>query len=223
MRITVLGGSGYAGSHLVREAARRGHDVTALSRSVPPERVDGVDYRELDVLEPGAELASFVRADALLDALSPRGVLDGRLESVRRDIAEAARHTGVRYGVIGGAGCLRTADDGPRVMDTAEYPAHFKHEAEEVARSLAHLRGTDAEVDWFFVSPPPAFGSTMHGPPRSGPDLPVARTGRYRLGGDVVVRDAAGVSTISAADLAVAVLDEVENPRHHRVRFTVAY
>ncbi len=223
MRITVLGASGYVGAHLVREAASRGHEVTGLCRTTPDQPVPGATYRRLDILEPGAELATCVRAEALLDALSPRRELGGRLEAVRRDLAEAARRTGVRYGVIGGSGCLGMTDAGPRYLDTPEFPARFRAESEEVARTLEHLRGASEDVDWFVVSPPPAFGSPTHGPSVPQPDAPAVRTGRYRLGHDTVLRDANGVSAISPADLACAVLDEVERPRHHRQRFTVAY
>ena len=223
MRITVLGASGYVGAHLVREVVSRGHEVVGLGRTEPADPVPGATYRRVDILEPGAELATCVRAEAILDALSPRGELDGRLEEVRRDLAEAVRRTGVRYGVIGGAGCLRLDEDGPRVMDSPRFPAPFLAESAEVARTLDHLRRTSEDVDWFFVSPPPSFGSPAHGPAAPLPDAPTTRTGRYRLGLDVVVRDADGVSAVSPADLAVAVLDELERPRHHRRRFTVAY
>jgi len=52
---------------------------------------------------------------------------------------------------------------------------------------------------------------------------PGERTGEYRDGGDVIVTDAEGESFISGADLAVAVLDEIESPKHPRGRFTVGY
>lgn len=43
-RITVLGGTGYAGAHIVRIAAERGHEVVSFSRSEPASdaRVSGV-------------------------------------------------------------------------------------------------------------------------------------------------------------------------------------
>ena len=49
------------------------------------------------------------------------------------------------------------------------------------------------------------------------------RTGDYRTGDDDLILDAEGASRISAADLAVAIVDEVENPTHPRRRFTVGY
>ena len=52
---------------------------------------------------------------------------------------------------------------------------------------------------------------------------PGERTGTYRDGGDVVVTDDEGESFISGADLAVAVVDEIEDPKHLRERFTVGY
>jgi putative NADH-flavin reductase len=65
-------------------------------------------------------------------------------------------------------------------------------------------------VDWAYLSPPALLE-------------PGERTGSYRLGRDELLADAAGNSTISIEDFAVALLDEAERPQHHRTRFTVAY
>ena len=78
---------------------------------------------------------------------------------------------------------------------------------------LDTLKRTPDAVDWFYVSPPQEFGSWV----------PAPDTGSYRLGGDVLLRDAEGRSVISAADLARAVVDEIEKPAHRRARFTVAH
>src|SRR3546814_13242114 len=75
------------------------------------------------------------------------------------------------------------------------------------------MGGSPQGVGWFLVSPAIVFGS----------HAPGDATGHYRVGGYVVLRDDNGVSAISGADLAVAVVDEVEKPVHHRQRFTVAY
>ncbi len=79
--------------------------------------------------------------------------------------------------------------------------------------SLALLEGADAGLDWFFVHPAEVFGPWAEG----------ERTGHYRDGGDVLVRDGEGKSYISGADFAVAVVDEIEQGNHHRERFTVGY
>jgi putative NADH-flavin reductase len=52
---------------------------------------------------------------------------------------------------------------------------------------------------------------------------PGEKTGRYRFGKDSPVTDASGASTISEGDLAHAIIDEIEAPRHIRQRFTIAY
>ena len=75
------------------------------------------------------------------------------------------------------------------------------------------LRADTSGADWFFVSPAAAFGSYNPGQP----------TGKYRVGGDILLTDESGKSEISGADYALAFVDEIEHPAHHRTRFTVAY
>jgi putative NADH-flavin reductase len=43
------------------------------------------------------------------------------------------------------------------------------------------------------------------------------------LGGDELLLDEHGRSSISHEDLAVALIDEAEAPQHHQTRFTVGY
>ena len=74
-RITVLGGTGYAGSALVAEAAARGHQVTSLSRSLPPEPITGVTYVQGDVADEAALAAVIDGAEVVVSALAPRGPL----------------------------------------------------------------------------------------------------------------------------------------------------
>ena len=118
----------------------------------------------------------------------------------------------VRLGVIGGAGGSLVAPGGPRVID-AGFPEEFKAEALEMIGVLDDLQAEDQGRDWFFIHPAGGFGAFNPG----------ERTGTYRDGGDVIVTDADGESFISGADFAIAVLDEIENPRHVRERFTVGY
>jgi Putative NADH-flavin reductase len=98
-------------------------------------------------------------------------------------------------------------------MDDPEFPEAFKAEAEEMSGVLKDLRATSEKLDWLFVSPAGGFGSYAPG----------EALGHYRVGGDVLLTDKDGNSFISGADLAMAVVDEIEKPQHHRARFTVAY
>lgn len=212
-RITVVGGTGYAGSHIVREAAARGHQVTSLSRATPAELVDQVTYLTGDVLDPAVLAGAVGDADVVVEALSPRGALEGKLVGVVRQLAAAAQAAGVRIGVVGGAGSLLVAEGGPALSETDGFPHEFMAEAAELAQVLTDLRGSDPELDWFFLSPAAGFGAWAAG----------EHTGTFRIGGDVLLADEQGESRISGADFAQAFVDEIEAPAHRRQRFTVAY
>lgn len=214
-RITVLGGTGYAGSNIVAVAAQRGHEVVAYSRKEPAEPVPGVEYRTGDVLDESVLDVALTDTDAVVSALSPRGELSGAgvLRNAEKAIATLARGNGIRFGVVGGAGSLFVTAGGPKVVETDDFPAEFKAEAAEMDGVLQDLRAGNPELDWFFVSPAGSFG----------PWVPGEATGSYRIGGDVLLVDDNGQSNISGADFALAVVKEIEDPAHRRTRFTVAY
>jgi len=213
--VTILGGTGYAGGHLTEAAARRGHRVISYSRRVPEAPVDTVEYRTGDLTDPAILAAALEGTDVIVSALSPRGDLVGAgvLRGLERTLAAAAVQAGVRLGVVGGAGSLQVAPGGPLLVDTPEFPAEIRPEAQEMSGVLDDLRAAPAELDWFYVSPAGGFG------PWAAGEL----TGVYRIGGDVLLVDAAGDSAISGADFADAVVREIEEPAHRRTRFTVAY
>ena len=212
-RITVLGGTGYGGEAVVREAARRGHDVSAYSRRPPAEPVDGVQYVTGSLLEPELLRRSVQGADVVFEALSPRGDMQGKVEGIVDDLIRLADEGGVRLGVLGGASSLLVSEGGPRLFDTAQPPPEVLPEVQTGLDVLETLRQAPETLDWFYVSPAASFGAWV----------PAPVTGAYRLSDDVLLTDENGQSTISAADLAVAVVDEIENPRHRRRRFHVAH
>jgi hypothetical protein len=107
-----------------------------------------------------------------------------------------------------GAGSLE-ASPGVRVLDTPEFPQAWRPGAEGAARALETLR-SEQSIDWVAVSPSWMIASGQ-------------RTGKFRIGGDQLLRDAAGESHISREDFAMAIVDEIERPKHHRQRVTVGY
>ncbi len=211
-RIVVLGGTGYAGRHIVQEAVSRGHDVIAVSRSTPSDPVEGASFVQGSALDAASLANAFDGADAVVSALSPRGDMTDRVLDALRNVVDALGDTRTRLGVIGGAGGSLVAPEGPRLFDL-DFPEEYRHEAQVGIDSLELLQSTDAGLDWFFIHPAEVFGPWAEG----------ERTGHYRDGGDVLVRDAEGKSFISGADLAVAVVDEIEQGNHRRERFTVGY
>jgi putative NADH-flavin reductase len=214
-RITILGGTGYAGGAIVAEAAKRGHDVTAVSRTQPETPVEGVEYVTGSVLDPAVLDAVTADRDVVISALSPRGDMAGKVEAVLQDLASRLETTSSRLAHVGGASSLQVEAGGPRLYDLSKdhLPAEVKPEIETGIAILDDFRASPEALDWFYVSPPEKFGSWESAP----------ITGAYQLGGDVLLRDATGESKISAADLAVAIVDEIEQPKHRRQRFTAAH
>ena len=212
-RLTVIGGSGYAGRHIVQAAADRGLIVTAMSRGAVTEQVPGVTYVQGSLSEAADRSRALQGADAVVIAASPRGDMLGALRPAIAQMAAEAAVAGVRLGVVGGAGSLRVSPEGPRVVDTPGFPEAFLGEAREMAATLEDLRASSVDLDWFMICPAGTFGAYAPGEFR----------GTYRVGGDVLLTDEAGNSEIGGADFGSAVVDEIVRPQHHRQRFTVAY
>jgi putative NADH-flavin reductase len=200
MKVALLGATGKAAARLVAELKHRGHEVTGIARKVP-EADPGVPLVHADANDPAA-LADALRGhDALISA--------ARFISIDAGvILDAMKRAGVdRILVVGGAGTLFAAP-GKLVIDLPGIPEAFLPEMRGGQTFLLALRTSD--VDWTFLSPAAEFG-------------PGERTGAFRLGGDDLLRDAEGMSRISYEDLAVAMVDELETPKHSRQRFSIAY
>jgi uncharacterized protein len=213
-RIVVIGGTGYAGSAIVAEAAARGHEVTAFSRSLPDDRVQGVDYIQGDATDE-ATLASVISgADVVVAALAPRGPLAGPFRDVNRSIARLADAEGARLFVVGGYSSLRPAVGGARFMeDLSHAPAEVHDEIlAGAALIIEDLPATPETLNWVFVSPALAFGA----------HAPGERLGEYRLGDDVAVQPEDG-GAISSADYAIGVVDLIEQDNHHRAHVNLAH
>ncbi|WP_243231372.1 NAD(P)-dependent oxidoreductase [Microbacterium sp. CIAB417] len=211
-RIAVLGGTGYAGSHIVAEAVRRGHTVLSVARTVPADRVEGAVYVEATLLDVPTLVNELIGVDVVVSAVAARGDMLGALRPAIEQLLSVLPED-VRIGVIGGAGGSLVAEGGPRLVDTEGFADEYKPEALEAIGILEDLQTRAGDRDWFYIHPAGGFGAWAPG----------ERTGSYRDGGDVLVVDENGESFISGADLAVAVLDEIETPRHSRERFTVGY
>ena len=212
MRLSVIGGTGYTGSHIVSEAAMRSLEVTSFSRHLPRYPVKDATYQQADVLNSASLELAFEGADVVLVALSPRGAMLGQVRPAVIAIADMAAQHGVRLGVMGGAGSLKTSEDGPSLLESHQVPEAAVPESSEMAQVLYDLKSRD-DVDWFMICPALVYGENNPG----------IRTGQYRIDDDLLVTDGQGNSKISGADLAVAFLDEVTHPSHHRQRFSVGY
>lgn len=211
-RIAVIGGTGYAGSNIVAEAVSRGHTVVSVARTVPDERVEGATYIEGTLLDVPGLVAELQGVDVVVCAVPARGdMLGGVRPNVAQLVAELPQT--VRVGVVGGAGGSLVAPGGERLIDQPGFTEEYKPEALEAIGILDDLQTGDPSRDWFYVHPAGGFGAWAPG----------ERTGSYRDGGDVLVTDENGDSFISGRDLGVAVVDEIESPKHSRERFAIGY
>ncbi|MDQ3827559.1 MAG: NAD(P)H-binding protein [Actinomycetota bacterium] len=198
---------------MVAEAVNRGHRVTSYSRRPPADPVAGVDYVTGSLLDSELLASTVSDVDVVFETISPRGEMEGKLEGLVEQLIGLADAAGVRLGVLGGVSSLRVEAGGPRLFDVAETPPEILPEVRTGMALLELLQRAPESLDWFYLSPPARFGAWE----------PQIVTGQYRLGDEVLLKDDAGESYISAADLAVAVLDDIERPQHHRRRFHVAH
>jgi putative NADH-flavin reductase len=214
--IVVIGGTGYAGSAIVAEAVSRGHNVTAFSRSVPTDPVEGANYIQGDATDD-AVLASVISgADVVVAALAPRGPLLETFRTVYRTISRLADQENARLFIVGGFSTLRPAPGAPRFIDD---PSHISHAPEEIQREvlagaaviIEDLPTTPETLNWVFVSPAAQFGSFAPG----------EALGEYRLGDDVAVHPDGGA--ISAPDYAIGLVDLIEQEGHHRAHVNLAH
>jgi putative NADH-flavin reductase len=202
MTITLIGASGNAGSRILKELTDRGHHVTAIARH--PEKIaklPNVTAIYGDVSNKDALVSLLKGSDVVISAL--------RFSTTdARSLIDAVKAAGAkRYLVVGGAGSLLIAS-GVKLIDTPEFPEAYKPEAGKGSAFLDLLR-QEKELDWTFLSPSAMF-------------IPGERTGKFRLGGDQLLTSEKG-SSISFEDYAIAMADEIENPKHRRQRFTVGY
>lgn len=201
MKIAVVGASGMVGSRVVAELAQRGHQITAVTRSGT--QAAGAESSIAGDLGDAAVVQSLAADnDVILSATGPSRT--GEDHQIWLDALQTAQDNSgdARLFVIGGAGSLLV--EGTRLVDLPDFPEGYKAEALTAARALDVIRQAPESLNWVFLSPAPEIA-------------PGERTGNYRTDSDSPAGD-----RISAEDFAVAIADEIETPKHHRVRFTVA-
>jgi uncharacterized protein len=199
MKILLIGATGMVGSRILAEARARGHDVVAAARKPV---AGGV---VLDASDAAAVTVAAAGVDVIVAATSPRSTGDAMAEAgaVGRAVMQAAQ--GKRLVYVGGAGSLQMPDGSP-VIDTV--PAEYAAEARALMAVRDRLQAS--ALDWTYMCPPFVIA-------------PGVRTGVYRGQNNVILFAVDGSSTISAEDYAVAMLDELETPKHRRQIYTVGY
>ena len=214
MKVALIGASGFVGTPLLNELLSRGYEVTAVVRN--PEKVtltnENLVVKGADVFD-AENLAGIIAGhDAVVSAYNAGWTNPNFFDDFTKGskaIEAATKQSGVkRLLVVGGAGSLEIAP-GVQLVDTPEFPAEYKTGA-TAARDYLDILKTDTVLDWTFISP----AINLH---------PGERTGKFRLGTDQPVFDAEGKCDISVEDMAVAIVDELENKQFIKRRFTLGY
>ena len=204
-KIAIVAANGKEGSLIAKEAVERGMDVTAIvrgeNRSAAPHALvkDVFDLTRDD-------LSGF---DVVVDAFgawTPESIPG--VTAAAGHLADLLAGTDAQLIVVGGAGSLFvnpehtvTVDQGP------DFPDDWKPLSAAHGKALADLRSR-ADVEWTYVSPAADFQA-------DGP-----RTGAYTLAGEELILNAAGESTVSYADYAIAMVDEAVSGNHIQQRIS---
>ncbi|MDY4410928.1 MAG: NAD(P)H-binding protein [Prevotella sp.] len=214
--VVLIGATGFVGSAILNELLTRGHKVTAVVRNAAKlPKNDNLTAVEEDVANVDAIAAIAKGKDAVISAYNPGWTNPeiGRLTTENYPkIVEAMKKSGVaRLLIVGGAGTL-FVKPGLRVVDSGAIPAEILEAVRTLGNFYLNYLTKEHNLDWVFFSPAGAF------------DEKGERTGKFRLGKDDLIIDAAtGTSHISVQDYAIAMVDELEKPAHHMERFTIGY
>ncbi len=213
-KVALIGASGFVGSAILSELVKRGYNVEALVRN--PEKVataPGVTVKKVDVSDTKALAADLRGYDTVISAYNPgwTNPAIGELTIPNNtSILDAAKEAGVnRILFVGGAGTL-FIKPGVTVIDAGLIPDSIYPGVKAFGDFYLNTLKKEKEIDWVFFSP---AGSLDSGEAKGG----------YRLGKDDLVIDTNGESHINVGDYAVAMVDELETPAHHRERFTIGY
>ena len=213
MKIALIGATGNVGSHVCKEALSRGHQVTAIARDTAKLSAgeSNLSVIQTDVYDTDALALALRGHDAIISAFNSGWQNPNLYADYKRgyaSILNAAKRSGVkRILVVGGASSLLLPDG--RLVFDAYIPKEFVHAVRGAMELLEDIK-KENELDWTFLSPAIEL-------------RPGERTGKFRLGTDNPVMDAEGKSSITVADMAVAIVDEIENGQFIHRRFTVGY
>lgn len=213
--VVLIGASGFVGNAILNELLSRGHKVTAVVRN--PEKINvsnsNLEIVKADIADTNAMVGICKGKEAIISAYNPGWTNPDIYEETLRNyplILEAAKRSGAkRLLCVGGAGTL-FCTPGLRVVDSGAIPDAIMGGVKSLGEFYLNTLMNEKDIDWIFFSP-------------AGTLEPGKRTGKFRLGKDDLIIDENGISHISVEDYAVAMVDELENPKHHCERFTIGY
>jgi putative NADH-flavin reductase len=209
MRVALYGATGRTGSRILQELVRRKYHVIAVVRDGQAPQASTNTTWKTDDLSQVPQIVDVVRgADAVISAYAAPQYDSDALVGVCERLAEAVEVSRVpRLLVVGGAGVLEVSP-GVTLLDSGRLPSAWVPMASAHSKALARLR--QMPIDWTYISPAALFE-------------PGERTGTYRTSKQTLLMDQKGESRISMEDFAIALIDELEQGKHLRASYAVAW
>jgi len=203
MKIAILGATGFAGSMILEEALKRGHNVTAIARhtdKLPTNK--NLTTKEFDVNDID-ELAKLLSGhDAVISAV--------RYTTVNgKKLLEGVKKSGVKRFLVCGSGAGLEYEPGKLLVDHPQFPKEYVPASTAGIEFYNNIKN-EKEIDWSYIAPAAEF-------------VPGEAKGNYKIGGDQLLSDEKGRSWITVGDLAVEILNEAESPKHIHRRITMSY
>lgn len=217
--VVLIGATGYVGRAILNELLNRGEKVTAIARHA--DKLRNIDNENLSIIEGDATDPTFLASvakgkDAVISAINAGwtnpNIYNDNLTNYN-NLIKGVRMSGVeRFLIVGGAGAL-FVKPGLRVVDAGIIDEKSMPAVKSMAYIYFNILPKIKDIDWVYVIPAANLGNLTSG----------VRTGKYRTSNDTMLVDDKGDCFISVEDYAVAMVDELEAPKHHREGFSVAY
>ncbi|MEJ7152909.1 NAD(P)H-binding protein [Staphylococcus ureilyticus] len=206
MKIGIIGATGRLGRLLLKESINRKHDVTAIVRDA-----NKLDSLIENVIEKNVNTLSTDDIKVFDVVISAFGAPIGEGKPhicVGQTLINIFEGTDVRLLIVGGAGSLYIDSySKKKVIDTGNLSNDVQKTAIGQDINLKALK--ESNVNWSYFSPSAYF------------DKDGLRSGKYRFGNNVLLKNNFGESYLSYLDAALAIIDEVETPNYIKKQFTV--
>ncbi|MDN5202801.1 NAD(P)H-binding protein [Fulvivirgaceae bacterium BMA10] len=213
MKITIIGAGGNIGQRIAKEAATRGHELTLItSKSLDFfgfASADNIKVKSGDVFKTDQLSELLKGSDVVISAYAPPADNSELISKASSSLIEAAKKAKVRLIAVGGAGSLYV-NDNTQLVDTPDFPEVYKTIALAHRTAMENLYYEETELNWTIASP-------------SAYIFEGERTNQFRIGNNNLLTNEKGESAISMEDFAVGILNEVDEARFIKARFTIGY
>ena len=206
MKILVVGANGRVGSLVVKEALVRGLEVVGLAKE--ENKSTAIKFINKDALDlKKEEVKDF---DVVVDAVGGcTSETIPNITNVMIHLADIISNLKTRLVVVGGAGSLFVNKERTVTVDMGkDFPDDWKPLSSAHYKGLKYLMASQ-NLNWTYISPACDFVSDG------------IKTNEYQIGGEDLLLNSQGLSTISYADYAIALVDVIISNKYNKEHISV--